>query len=73
MKSPSTVAENGESVIMPLAKIHATPANGMTTEHQRKHQDQGTQATSSFSFLSFFDFFESAPALHSRTCARCDG
>ncbi len=39
MNSPSTVHENGESVIMPLAKIHATPANGKTAEHQRKHQN----------------------------------
>src|ERR1700729_2623310 len=27
IKRPSMVIENGESTIMPLAKIHATPAN----------------------------------------------
>src|SRR5579872_185713 len=30
MNSPSTVADGGDNVIMPLAKIHATPANGTT-------------------------------------------
>src|SRR5579859_2715341 len=30
MNKPSTVAPNGESVIMPLAKTHATPAKGTT-------------------------------------------
>src|SRR5579863_2003691 len=29
MKSPSTVIDGGDSVIMPLAKIHATPASGI--------------------------------------------
>src|SRR5581483_3253931 len=38
MKRPSTVAEGGESVIIPLMKIHATPARGIkpsTTESTR--------------------------------------
>src|SRR5215831_9213235 len=28
MNSPSTVAENGDTVIMPLTKIHTTPMKG---------------------------------------------
>ena len=38
-------------------------------EHQRKHQNHWTQATSSFSSL----VRKLVRALHSRTCGRCDG
>src|SRR5579863_1208602 len=41
------------------------------SEHQRKHKDYRTQATSSFSSSSFLqNLFR---ALRSRTCVQCDG
>ncbi len=51
MKSPSMDTEKGESVIMPLAKIHATPTKGMMPS---KEKAQGSRDAI---YLLFFDFF----------------
>src|SRR6202158_1739312 len=57
MKRPSTVAENGQSTIMPLTKIHATPTNGSRPSTRESTRIMGRKLPPLLLFLFFGTWF----------------
>src|ERR1700680_564568 len=51
MKRPSTVAENGQRPIMPLTKIHTTPAKGSTPSTRESTRIMGRKLPPLFLFF----------------------
>ena len=73
MNNPSTVADGGHRVIIPLAKIHATPSKGTIPNAKESTSIIARNATSYSTVNVYHQIQIALPRVHSKTYARFGG